>query len=239
MARRIGGAGGGSDPGPGKVRVRWWAIFVIRRPKPSSAKGNGGAVVTVTLTLAIAASGTAAVGVAASTGTSVSATGPAARAGSRATSRESTAAVGRLVRRGVRIDAQVTDDAADCAAHSYGEVQEFFRHHPCTKLHRALFVLRDFAGDAALLAVAWVEMPDEEGARTLERLIDTDGTGNVVELSRERGRYQSVRYTGSANVSRRDGTLVVNAQAQPVAGGWDEQALTSAVAYAVQQKDEG
>jgi hypothetical protein len=70
-----------------------------------------------------------------------------------------------------------------------------------------------------LLAVSWVEMADEATARELRRLLDADGTGDITELTRERGRYRSVRYTGDAHASGRDGTVLVNAQAQPVARG--------------------
>lgn len=51
------------------------------------------------------------------------------------------------------------------------------------------------------------------------QLLDADGTGDITELTRERGRYRSVRYTGEAYASGRDGTVLVNAQAQPVARG--------------------
>jgi hypothetical protein len=40
--------------------------------------------------------------------------------------------------------------------------------------------------------------------------------------------YQPVRYTLDAYASRQDGTLVINAQAQPVARGWSGRALTIA-----------
>lgn len=126
------------------------------------------------------------------------------------------------------------DDASDCAAHSYGAVREFFRTHPCTSLRRAQFEVRDRNGDVALVPVAWVEMPTESAARRLKELMDTGGTGNVVELSRERGRYRAVRYTGGVYASRRDGTVVVNAQAQPVARGWAGQALTIVATNAVE-----
>lgn len=66
-----------------------------------------------------------------------------------------------------------------------------------------------------LVAVAWVEMPTAEDARALHVLVDGDGTGNVTELNRERVRYRDVRFSGAAYESRRDGTVVVNAQAQP------------------------
>jgi hypothetical protein len=77
-------------------------------------------------------------------------------------------------------------------------------------------------------------LPDESSARDLHRLLDTDRTGNVTELSRERGRYRSVRFTGDFYASRREGTVVVNAQAQPVARGGAGLALTSVVTNAVQ-----
>ena len=116
---------------------------------------------------------------------------------------------------------------------SYGQVREFFRAHPCSSLRRAQFEVRDRNGDVALVPVAWVEMPTGAQARQLKTLMDSGGTGNVTELSRERGRYRTVRYTGDAYASRRDGTTVVNAQAQPVARGWAGLALTSVVTNTV------
>ncbi|MFP5068498.1 hypothetical protein ACLFMI_02360 [Pseudonocardia nantongensis] len=129
---------------------------------------------------------------------------------------------------------RIVDDDADCTAHSYGQVREFFRVHPCSSLRRAHFEVRDRNGDVALVPVAWVDMPTEAEARQLKALMDTGGTGNVTELSRERGRFRTVRYTGDAYASRRDGTTVVNAQAQPVARGWAGLALTSVVSNAVE-----
>jgi len=76
-------------------------------------------------------------------------------------------------------------------------------------------------------------MPDEAGAAALHRLVDTHGTGNLTELSRERGRYRSVRFTGDLYASHRDGTVVANAQLQPVARGGAGLALTSIVTAAV------
>jgi hypothetical protein len=64
-------------------------------------------------------------------------------------------------------------------------------------------------------------------------LIDSSGTGNITELSREQGRYRTVRYTGDAYASRLDGDVVVNAQAQLVLRGAAGLALTSLVTTAV------
>lgn len=153
--------------------------------------------------------------------------GSGAQSGSRVGSSNSAAAQARIVGQGVRLTATVTDDSADCVSNSYGQIQDFFRGTPCAALHRAHFELRDQDGDAAVVAVSWVEMPDESSARALEQLLDTSGTGNVTELSRERGRYGTVRYTGEAYASRRDGAVVVNAQAEPVGRGWSGPDLTA------------
>ncbi|MBW0106025.1 hypothetical protein [Pseudonocardia sp. KRD291] len=140
----------------------------------------------------------------------------------------------RLTGAGVRVTGRVVDDAADCAAHSHGLVREFFQAHPCASLRRAQFEIRDRKGDVALVPIAWVEMPTEREARELKTLVDAGGSGNVTELSRERGRYRSVRYTGDAYASRRDGAVVVNAQAHPVARGWAGLALTSIATNAIE-----
>lgn len=215
--RRIGGAGGGSDKG----------------------RAGGGAVVAVGLgiTLAVGAGGTSVVGEAAGAGASSvsvsSGSSAVPRGRARIGTQRSQAAQVRLTRQGVRVRSRLTDDAVDCAGHAYGQLRDFFRSHPCVGLHRALFDIRDRRGDVILLAVAWVEMPDEAGARALHRLVDADGTGNITELSRERGRYRSVRFTGDLYASHRDGTMVTNAQLQPVARGGAGLAFTSILTTAV------
>lgn len=212
--REIGGAGGGSKPG---------------------RKSNGGIVVAIGVAVAVSAGGVTAGASTATSGSSASANSASgARGSSRVSSRDSAAAEARLVRQGTRVSARVTDDSADCVTHSYGQVQQFFREHPCAGLHRAQFELRDRNGDVLLVPVSWVEMPDAASARALKQLVDGNGTGNVTELSRESGRYRAVRYTGDVYASRRKGTVVVNAQAQPVARGWVGLALTSIVTNVVQ-----
>lgn len=203
--RRIGGAGGGSDKG---------------------SRGGGGLVIAITIAVALGAGGAA--------GGSALSSGSGARSGSGPVSRSIDKAQVRLTSAGVRVTGRVADDASDCAAHSYGRVREFFRAHPCSSLRRAQFEVLDRNGDVALVPIAWVEMPTEAEARQLKRLMDTGGTGNVTELSRERRRYRTVRYTGDAYASRRDRTAVVNAQAQPVARGWAGLVLTGVVTNAVE-----
>lgn len=140
---------------------------------------------------------------------------------------------GRLTRLGVRVTGRLVDDANDCAANSYGRVQRYLQAHPCSGLRRAQFEVRGTKGDVALVPVAWVEMPTEGEAEALKELLDTGGSGNITELSRQGGRFQTVRYTGDAYASRQDGRLVINAQAQPVLRGWTGLALTTIATEAV------
>jgi hypothetical protein len=209
-ARRIGGPGGGSDPGK-KV-------------------GVGGAIAAAGLAAVLGVGGLAGAGGSAASGGAASTSGSTT---SRGSERDSQAAVARLSAQGVRATVRLTDDGADCAANSYGAVREFFEQHPCAALYRSVLELRDREGDVVLVAISSAEMPDEDQAAELIALLDVPGSGNITELSRERGRYRSVRYTGDAYASRREGVVVTNAQAQPVARGWSGLALTSIATNAV------
>jgi hypothetical protein len=210
--RRIGGAGGGSDPGK---------------------LGAGGVIVAVGLAAVLGVGATTAPGGSAASGGAASSSS-SGRSASRSSDQDSRAAVARLSGRGLRATVRLTDDGTDCAANSYGAVREFFEQHPCTALYRSVLEVRDREGDVVLLAIASVEMPDEDHAEDLKSLLDAPGSGNLIELSRERGRYQSVRYTGDAYASRREGDVVTNAQAQPVARGWSGLALTTIATNAVE-----
>ncbi|WP_244199615.1 hypothetical protein [Amycolatopsis thailandensis] len=71
-----------------------------------------------------------------------------------------------------------------CGPRSFGEVQRFFLRHPCVDLDRMFVTVADGAGSTISVSVAWVKMPK---ASDLKRLIDKDGTGNVIRR-RSRGR---------------------------------------------------
>ncbi len=96
-----------------------------------------------------------------------------------------------------------------------------------------LLEVRDKPGDVVLVAIAWVTMPTTAEAAELQRLMDQHGSGNITELSRQSGRYRTVRFTGDFHASNREGPVVVNAQAQPVARGLSGLVLTSVVTHAV------
>ncbi|TNC24087.1 hypothetical protein [Amycolatopsis alkalitolerans] len=69
----------------------------------------------------------------------------------------------------------------DCAGKSTGEVRRWFADHACRKLTRALFTT-NASGSKALVSVVVVTMPTDAGAGRLKALVDTDGTGNVLDL---------------------------------------------------------
>ncbi len=131
----------------------------------------------------------------------------------RAQARSTMRVVQQLEGRGLRVEEIDVDADGDCAAHSYGQVQVFFERRPCTALYRALFEVRDGRA-TAVVAVAWVDMPDAVRAREFQQLVDTHGTGNVTELPGS----GSGRWTGEHYASTRDDVTVLNAQAEPVGG---------------------
>jgi hypothetical protein len=162
----------------------------------------------------ISAGGTGAAGSAVggtSIGSGARAQGSSSGTRGKARDRSTARAVERLVRAGFKVREQGVEVDSDCAAHSYGQVQDFFRAHPCTELFRALLEVRG-GGATALIAVAWVDMPDAGQASALKALVDRPATGNVTELSRERG---GQRFTGEYYRSHLEGTTVVNVQAEP------------------------
>ena len=62
---------------------------------------------------------------------------------------------------------------------------------------RTLAELELPGGVRVLVAVAAVEMPDPGEARELRVLMDGGGTGNITELSKDRGRHRRVDYEGA------------------------------------------
>lgn len=217
----------------GRVRVRRYTRKdgTDVRPHSRSTPGKSGAgVVAIVLGLLFLVTGASGPGGASAVGGGAAGS---ARTSVQARDQKSLEAVVRLERKGFRISSRVTADDTDCAEHSYGQVQEFFRTHPCMALFRALIEVRDRRRNVVLMAVAWVEMPDADSAGDFKRLVDRHGSGNITELSRERGRYRDVRFTGDIYKSGRDSEIVVNAQAQPVHRGVGAAALAEIVQAAV------
>lgn len=106
-----------------------------------------------------------------------------------------------------------TEHDTDCAAHSYGEVHEFFVANPCEWLERAYVQIGD---SEVLVAISWVGMADTSSAEKYKRLVDTPGAGNITELSRKKKLYRKITYSGGAHSSGINGTAVWNVQVKPV-----------------------
>ncbi len=181
-------------------------------------KGRGGgfaAVVAVSVALAAGPGVIGTSGAGSSAGSAVRGQGTG-QGHAKARDRSSARTVLRLEQRGLRVEQRVMSDDAECAAHSYGLVREFFQEQPCSALYRALFEVHDRRRNVVLVAVAWVDMPDADQARAFKRLVDRHGTGNITELSRETRRYRNVRFSGEYYASVRNDSTVINVQAQPV-----------------------
>jgi len=105
---------------------------------------------------------------------------------------------------------------SNCASHSYGKVQDFFRSNPCKWLARAYIVVREHNQGLALVAISWVDMPTLSLAMEYKHMVDAPGTGNITELSRESGPYRNVIFNGNDYLSGIIGTAVWNVQVQPI-----------------------
>lgn len=117
----------------------------------------------------------------------------------------------RQVRRTVR-------HAADCAAHSFGQVRPFLLTHPCRGLDRAALLLGDGSGGSIAVTVAWVRMRGSTPATELRGLIDTDGTGSIYPIASPLWREHGVRFNGEHYSSDRDAAVTTIAEAAPAAG---------------------
>lgn len=100
-----------------------------------------------------------------------------------------------------------------CAPFAFGQVQQFFLHHPCKSLSRMLLPLSDGAGNTVVVTIAWVRMPKAAEAGDLRDLADRSGTGNIYALPDALLKAAGVKFTGDHYRSRRDGSLVVIAEA--------------------------
>lgn len=121
------------------------------------------------------------------------------------------------------------ENALDCAANSYGQVQDFFLRNPCKSLDRMLITLADPSGNTFVVSVSWVRMRAKNDVRPLKDLIDTDGTGSVHALGWPLLTSQGVRFTGTPFRSRPTGDHLVVAEGAVVSGNPDPALCTASV----------
>jgi hypothetical protein len=116
-----------------------------------------------------------------------------------------------------------------CSVQSYGQVQQFFFHHPCDKLDQQLFALRDGKGNIIAGSVVWVTMPSADSAAQFKQVEDTYGSGDVTPFGTEVLEMGGFHFSGKHYKSRVDGSLVVIAETDP-AGGRPSDSLLNEVA---------
>lgn len=122
---------------------------------------------------------------------------------------------------------RAADDQANCAAHSYGQVQVFFARTPCAAVHRSLFSTSR-AGRPVVVAASTVRFASSGQAAEYLRLVTSDGTGNVDDLLREGSRYPGSpsKLPPAAFASRQDGDRVLVAEAAFAEGPSDSSDAT-------------
>ncbi|HEV7652770.1 MAG TPA: hypothetical protein VGP26_31830 [Actinophytocola sp.] len=217
MKRRIGGAGGGSDPGPRK---------------------GAGAVAAAGAALAIFAGGAADVGIGAGIGGD--ALGGSAASDSVAESltprdlSARTSRASRSARKGKSDEAwrrmglkrvkRSTVQYGKCVAGSTGGVQRFLAHTPCRSLRRMLVVVGN--GSASVItSVVWISFRTRRQAADFKRVEDVPGSGDIKPLAATVLSLGDIRFTARHYHARRKGSMVTIAETEPLGGRPSARAL--------------
>ncbi|MFD4670678.1 hypothetical protein ACFWNN_13135 [Lentzea sp. NPDC058450] len=193
MARRIGGAGGGSDPG-------------------SKA---GVVVVAGALALSVAAGGGLSGGGAAIESTGVNLAKARSDGKKSARNGDVDGAWRQLNMRTLRRTAK---PALECVSHSHGQVRDHLARNPCKSLDRTLFAVGDDNNNVAVVSVAWVGFKNRSDAAAFKKLIDVHGTGDVIPLATPLLDMADISFSGLHYASRSDGTTIVIAETEPASG---------------------
>jgi PPE-repeat protein len=128
-------------------------------------------------------------------------------------------------RMGMRELKQTTKRDLRCVGASFGQVQQFFLHTPCTSLVRRLFAVGDDGGNSAAISIAWVGFRTRGQANNLKDLIDVYGTGDIKPLASSLLDLAEVTFTGRYYHADRKGSTLTIAEAETVAGRVDPELL--------------
>ncbi|GHG21502.1 MULTISPECIES: hypothetical protein [Amycolatopsis] len=139
-----------------------------------------------------------------------------------------------MKRLGLKTIKKVVKRELKCAPYAFGQVQQFFVHHPCKALSRMLLAVGDGRGNTVVVTIAWVRMPKTAEARDLRELADRDGTGNIYAVPDALLKRAGVRFTGDHYESRLDGPRLVIAEATSGGGHPDPAVLEDAADVAVE-----
>ena len=204
-----------------------WGTLVHCRAHPRRIKGGSvsrkttrrtkipAVAITVTVTLGAAGIATATIS-STSGGVAVSQAADVQRPSTNVSMADFKNARSALLASGYRYIDFAEESDSSCEPHSYDLVRDFFRSHPCEWLVRAYLAVHDGNLGVVLVALSWVGMPDASTAAEYKKLVDTGGTGNITELSRDTGPYRTIKYSGRFYTSGLDGSSVWNVQLQPV-----------------------
>lgn len=112
----------------------------------------------------------------------------------------------------IKLDARADKN---CADYSNGDLQRFFRAHPCISLYRTLVEYAE--GDYVIrFLIATIEMPDYDTAIDLHALLSREGGGNITPLSSNSGKYRNVPFISGTSTTILNGTAVINIQTEAV-----------------------
>ncbi|MEV4320243.1 hypothetical protein [Actinocrispum sp. NPDC049592] len=135
---------------------------------------------------------------------------------------------------------------SNCEEHSYqggGKpgVKSFFKDHKCTGLARELYTTTA-DGKTAYVSVSVVEMSSAQEAQDLQKLTDSDGTGNVSDLIRDKVvKVQGLNnLSGGGFASKAEGNHVIIVEADFEGGSknTDEPTLDGIATDAIRLGDE-
>lgn len=216
MGRRIGGAGGGSDPGPrkgaGVVAVgAAFAIFAGGAAETGIGVGVGGE----------AAGGSAVSDSVAESRTPRDLTARTSRA-TRSAKRGKPAEAWR--RMGLKRIKKSTVRYAKCVAGSTGTVQRFLAHTPCRSLHRMLVVVGN-ASASVITSVVWISFRTRHRAADFKRVEDVPGSGDITPLAAAVLGMGGIEFTALHYHARRSGSTITIAETEALSGRPSDRAL--------------
>ncbi|SEE00253.1 hypothetical protein SAMN04489729_6011 [Amycolatopsis lurida] len=211
VGRRIGGAGGGSDPGKGK--------------------GTGTLVAATAFVLVVAGGTTGAISIGGgATGSGTAVDSAFSRdLNTRKNAGKKSAKKGRADeawnRLGLRSIKKTLKSDVKCLAASTDKVREFLLRTPCESLTRSLLLVGDDRGNTAAISVVWVSFHDRADATAFERVERVHGNGDIKPLAPTALNLADVRFTGHHFDSCRDGRVVTVAEAEIMNGHLDNTDL--------------
>lgn len=203
MSRRIGGAGGGSDKGPGKAKT----VVVAAAGAAVVAAGGGGAIGSVSS--------------AGSSATSAGSSSIGKNLLSRKADGKKSARGGKVDeawdRLGMRTLKKAARQHTECVSHSFGEVQRFLARTQCTSMDRMLFALGDGEG-TVVVSVVWVGFRTRAQATEFRSLMDEHGTGDIEPLGGELVDAAGIRFNGHNYDSQLNRTVLTIAETEALSG---------------------